>query len=153
MRESLKQALDDWKQMRTLTLDLLEIIPEKHLSFSVGENMGTIGKQYRHIGDVQICYAQAITSGKIDFDNYKRDYSLENSKTKLKNFLSEIDKEMLEFITQNQDAEIDWFGEKWSLEKHIRSLIEHEILHQGELVVYARILDLDFPESWELWGL
>ncbi len=153
MRESLKQVLDDWKQMRTLTLDLLEIIPEKHLAFSVGKNMGTIGKQYRHVGDVQICYTQAIASGKIDFDNYKRDYTLENSKTKLKNFLTEIDKEMLQFITQNQDAEIDWFGEKWNLEKHIRSLIEHEILHQGELVVYVRILDLNFPESWELWGL
>ena len=154
MEKELKQLLKDWETMHQLTLDLLDELPEKHLSFTVGKNMGTIGKQYRHIGDVQICYNEAIKTGKADFNKYRRDYSIENSKDKLKAFLQEVNQEILKLIEENPDVTIDWFGEEWNLEQHIKALIEHEILHHGELVVYIRTLGLEFPKSWkELWGL
>ncbi len=153
MGKGLKQLLEDWRAMRQLTLDLLEELPEEYICFAVGKNMGTIGKQYRHIGDVQICYKEAIKTGKIDFDKYKRDYSLESSKEKLRIFLQEVNQEMLKLIEENPEAKIDWLGEKWNLKQHLKALIEHEILHQGELIVYIRILGLKFPKSWELWGL
>ncbi len=139
--------------MRKLTIDLLEAIPEEKLVFAVGKNMGSLGKQFRHIGDVQLCYNEAIKTGKISFSNYKRDYSIETSKEKLKDFLEEADKELLKLIGENPKAEIDWFGDKLSLESHINALIQHEILHQGELLVYARTLELTFPKSWNMWGL
>ncbi len=153
MREELKHLLEKWKDLRQLTLDLLSELPEENLSFSVGKNMGTIGKQYRHIGDVQICYNEAIKTGKIDFGKYRRDYSVETSKMKLLEFLEEVNTEMLKLIEEKEDVKIDWFGEKLNLEEHLNSLIEHEILHHGELVVYIRVLDLKFPESWGVWGL
>lgn len=153
MEQDLKKLLEDWQAMRQLTLDLLNELPEEHLSFAVGKNMGTIGKQYRHIGDVQICYSNAIKTGKISFSDYKRDYSLENSKEKLKEFLQEVNEKMLKLIEENLDVKIDWFGEVLDLNQHLKALIEHEILHHGELVVYVRTLGIKFPKSWELWGL
>jgi len=153
MENELKQLLEDWKTMHQLTLDLLDELPEEHLGFTVGKNMGTIGKQYRHMGDVQICYNEAIKTGKADFNKYKRDYSLEGSKEKLKSFLEEVNDEMLKLIEKNSDVKINWFGEEWNLKQHIKALIEHEILHHGELVVYIRTLGIKFPKSWELWGL
>jgi uncharacterized damage-inducible protein DinB len=153
MNKGLKKILDKWKEMRRLTLDLLEAIPEDKLNFTVGKNMGTIGKQYRHIGDVQLCYVEAIKTGKIDFSKYRRDYSIENLKQKLKLFLKEINDEMLKEIKKNPDAEIDWFEEKLDLKDHVNALIQHEILHHGELIVYIRTLGLKFPKSWEMWGL
>lgn len=153
MEQELKQLLEDWQAMRQLTLDLLDELPEEHLSFAVGKNMGTIRKQYRHIGDVQICYNEAIKTGNADFKKYRRDYSIENSREKLKAFLDEVNQEMLNLIEENQEAKIDWFGEEWDLKQHIKALIEHEILHHGELVVYIRTLGLKFPKSWGLWGL
>ena len=153
MEQDLKQLLENWQAMRQLTLDLLNEFPEEHLSFTVGKNMGAIGKQYRHIGDVQTCYSNAVKTGKISFSEYGRDYSLENSKEKLKEFLQEVNKEMLKRIEENPDAKIDWFGEVLDLNQHIKALIEHEILHHGELIVYIRTLGLKFPKSWGLWGL
>jgi len=153
MKEEIKRVLEDWQETRQLTLDLLDEIPEEYLSFTVGKNMGTIGKQFRHIGDVQICYTEAIKTGKMDFGKYRRDYSLESSKKKLKKFLQKVNQEMLKLIEENQEAKIDWFGEKWDLKQHIKALTEHEILHHGELIVYIRTLGLKFPKSWELWGL
>jgi uncharacterized damage-inducible protein DinB len=154
MEQELKQLLEDWQEMRQLTIDLLDELPEEKLLFTVGKNMGTIGKQYRHIGDVQICYKEAIKNKKIDFSKYRRDYSLESSKEKLKLFLLEINREMIELFENNQYVKIDWFGEEWNLKQHLKALIEHEILHHGELVVYIRTLGIKFPKSWsELLGL
>ena len=67
--------------------------------------------------------------------------------------MEEIDKEMLKLIDENPKSEIDWFGDKLSIENHINALIQHEILHHGELIVYVRILELNFPKSWNMWGL
>src|SRR3989338_2316659 len=153
MDKTLKTKIGEWQSMRQLTLDLLETIPEEKLDFAVGKNMGNLGKQFRHIGDVQLCYSEAIKTEKISFSNYKKDYSIENSKEKLKSFLKEVDKQMLKLIEKNPQVIIDWFGDKLSLENHINALIQHEILHQGELIVYVRTLELAFPKSWNIWGL
>lgn len=153
MDKTLKTKIEEWQSMRQLTLDLLDAIPEEKLDFAVGKNMGSLGKQFRHIGDVQLCYSEAIKTGKISFSNYKKDYSIENSRKKLKSFLQEVDKEMLKLIKENLQIKIDWFGDKLSLENHMNALIQHEILHQGELIVYARTLGLTFPKSWNVWGL
>ena len=158
MSEELKSILEEWEFYRKLTLDLLEIIPEEKLGFTVGKNMGAIGKQFRHIGDVQLCYVGAIKTRKIDFNKYRRDYSIENSKTKLKGFLEEMDKELLDLLGKLNPEEIDtlsidWGFEKLSIIEHIRSLIQHEILHHGELIVYVRTLGIKFPDSWKTWGL
>ena len=115
MEQELKQLLEDWQAMRQLTLDLLEELPEDNLSFTVGKGMGTIGKQFRHIGDVQICYADALVARKISFNKYKRDYTIESSKEKLQEFLREVDQEMLKLVKENSSIEIDWFGEKLNL--------------------------------------
>jgi uncharacterized damage-inducible protein DinB len=153
MRKELKSKVANWKLFRNLTYDLLESLAEKNLIETVGKNMGSLGKQFRHLGDVQLCYNEAIKTGKIDFSKYRRDYSIENSKLKLRQFLEEMDEEMYSLIEKNNTVEIDWGFTKISLIEHLDFLIQHEILHQGELIVYIRSLELRFPKSWEeLWG-
>jgi uncharacterized damage-inducible protein DinB len=153
MNVELKSKIESWKLMRNLTYDLLESLPESMLNKTVGKNMGTIGKQFRHMGDVQLCYNSAIKNRKIDFSKYRRDYSIENSKLKLKQFLEEMDEQLYNYIESHINVEIDWGFAKVSIIEHINLLIQHEILHHGELIVYIRSLDLRFPKSWEeIWG-
>lgn len=52
----MKSIIDSWKMIRNLTYDLLESLPELMLKKTVGKNMGSIGKHFRHMGDVQLCY-------------------------------------------------------------------------------------------------
>ena len=153
MRNDLKSKIDSWKLFRNLTYDLLESLSEKDLTKKVGKTMGSIGKQFRHLGDVQLCYNEALKTGKIDFGKYRRDYSIEGSKLKLRQFLEEMDDEMYSLIEKNNTVEINWGFAKISLIEHLDFLIQHEILHHGELIVYIRSLELRFPKSWEeLWG-
>ncbi|MFW9875611.1 MAG: DinB family protein [Candidatus Thorarchaeota archaeon] len=153
MNSELKSKIDSWKLIRNLTYDLLESLPETDLNKTVSKNMGSFGKQFRHMGDVQLCYNEAIKNRKIDFSKYRRDYSIENSKLKLKQFLEEMDQKLSSYIEKNINAEIDWGFAKVSLIEHLNLLIQHEILHHGELIVYIRSLGLKFPKSWEdIWG-
>lgn len=153
MEQELKKLLEDWQERRQLTLDLLDELPEEHLYFTVDKNMKTIAEQYKNIGDVQICYNEAIKTGKADFSKMKKDYSLKTSKEKLKAFLEEVNQETLKLAEENPNVKIDWFGEEHDIREHIRVLIEHEILHHRELAVYIKALGLKFPKSWEVLGL
>ncbi|MFX1489867.1 MAG: DinB family protein [Promethearchaeota archaeon] len=153
MNSELKSKIDSWKLIRNLTYDLLESLPETELSKTVSKNMGPLGKQFRHMGDVQLCYIEAIKNRKVDFSKYRRDYSIENSKLKLKQFLEEMDEKLSSYIEKNINVEINWGFAKISLIEHLNLLIQHEILHHGELIVYIRSLGLKFPKSWEeIWG-
>ena len=98
MKKILNQTLEDWKIYRNLTLDLLQIIPKNKLNFQVHQNMGSLGKQYRHIGDIQLCYFEALKTGKVDFSQKNRDYSLEKDKCRLLAFLVETDSAMMTFL-------------------------------------------------------
>lgn len=151
----IKNKIEEYRYLRQMSFDLLEAIPEEELNFRVSEKVGSIGKQYRHLGDVELCYAKAIESGEMSFDEYRRDYSIESSKEQLKSFLDEMDEKLIEDAKQNPEAEINWFGEEsLSVAEHLARLIQHEILHHGELVIYIRDLKLPFPQSWrETWGL
>ncbi len=149
----LEIKINSWKTHRNLTYDLLKILPEEKLKETVGKNMGTMGKQFRHLGDVQLCYNEAIRTGKIDFNKYRRDYSIESSKEKLEKFLKEIDNDMFLLLENKYNMEIDWGFAQIPLIQHIDFLIQHEILHHGELIVYVRTFELTFPKSWEeIWG-
>ncbi len=149
LKMKLKTQIDSWKTHRNLTYDLLKFLPEEKLNKTVGKNMGSIGKQFRHLGDVQLCYNEAMKTGRIDFSKYRRDYSIENSKEKLTQFLEQMDNEMVILLKKNSDLEIDWGFAKIPLTQHLQFLIQHEILHHGQLIVYVRSLELHFPESWE----
>ncbi len=154
MKKELELKIEEWKEVKGLTYDFINSLTNEQLGLTVGKNMGTLGKQFRHMGDVQFCYNSGIETGKIDFDKYRRDYSLENSKEKLIGFLKEQDEDLISFVEKNEDKKIDWGFEKMSLEKHLNFLIQHEIFHHGEWVVYIRSLDLKLPDSWkENYGL
>ncbi|MFX1324809.1 MAG: DinB family protein [Promethearchaeota archaeon] len=153
LKAELKVKIESWKMHRNLTYDLLKSLHEESLRETVGKNMGSLGKQFRHLGDVQLCYIEAIRTGVIDFSKYVRNYSIESSIEKLEQFLKEMDDKLFILLKESDNLEIDWGFAKIPLAQHLDFLIQHEILHHGELIVYIRTLNLTFPNSWEeIWG-
>lgn len=160
MTESIEKQLSDWEfVIQSLTFDLLQSLNEDQLSLTVGKNMGTMGEQFRHIIRVRFQYAEAIISGKIsevkeeinpDICNSKDELIKlwEKSKEDLKNNAKKIDNPNEFFIDYSF-----WHQEPLSIQDHLNALMDHETLHNGELVVYLKTLEIPFPESWKTWGL
>ncbi|MBI3633100.1 MAG: DinB family protein [Candidatus Vogelbacteria bacterium] len=161
MNTRIKGQIEGWKFIQNLAFDVLKMLPDEQLDFTVGKNMGTLGEQFRHIIRVRTQYTEAIENNKVADTIEKIDPNVARSKTKLLK-LWEMANQRLLSVLENTDSEalekkiIDWthWGiESMNIHGHLNALMDHENLHNGQLIVYLRTMDLKFPKSWKSWGL
>jgi uncharacterized damage-inducible protein DinB len=143
-----------WSFSRGLTRDLLEDMSESDLLFLPGPQLGAMWKQFRHVGRVQECYMEALITGRIDFSPEGKSYDHGPSKKWLQAYLAGLDDRLYEILA-NVDwrSEMIWFDEKVKVFEHMMRMVSHETLHHGQWVVYMRLMNKSFPESWSVWGL
>ena len=159
MNKLLASPYHSWKFHRELATDLLKSLTNEQLSLTVGKNMGTLGQQFRHVAKIELEYLDAIKNKKIDVKPNRLEKSVAESKESLLKIFDNTEKEFTELINLIEDPEnymIDWTA--WSMDQmnlidHIQALADHNNLHNGEIIVYARTHDIPFPKSWEPWGL
>jgi len=143
-----------WKFSRGLTLDLLEEMSNSDLLFLPGPQLGAFWKQFRHVGRVQECYIEALNTGVVDFSPEGKSYDQGPSKKWLQAYLRRLDDSLFESLDKlDWTDDMDWFGEKVNVFEHMMRLVAHETLHHGQWVVYMRLMNKTFPDSWIAWGL
>lgn len=147
-----------WRATRQLTYDMLRALPYAVMNFSPHPEFGTLIRQIRHVADIQACYIAAIKNGKMNFQAQSRQRALEQSKEHVEAYLRHLDEELLltlRELTGDQRARpIDWGTSQVTLIQHLMWLLQHETLHHGMWVFYAKIADLPLPESWkDAWNL
>jgi uncharacterized damage-inducible protein DinB len=161
MHPELASKLKNWKFCRSLAMDILKMLADEQLNFTVGKNMGTLGEQFRHMARVQLQYTEALETKKIARTKQTIDSSIAKSRDRLIDLWEEIDERMLGTINNMNDDEMEsakidwtyWGSEPMNLYDHLQALIDHAYLHNGQIVVYIRTLELKFPESWKAWEL
>lgn len=160
MDKQLNYYFQAWKFHRGLALDILKSLNNDQLKLTVGKNMGTLGQQFRHIAKIELEYLNAIKTKKIDPHPGRLEKSISESKEALIKVFDETEKELVKLLNSiDQDPEkfmIDW--KHWNIDEmnlvdHIQALADHNNLHNGEIIVYAKTHDIPFPKSWEPWGL
>lgn len=140
----------EWKFTRGLTLELLDSLTDADLAETPVPSVGPFWKQFRHVGRLQECYMEALNTKKIKFDYRNKRYRGGCSKNALKAYLRALDRELVLAIERvNWDAPIDWEGEKASVFQHLLRMLGHEILHQGQWILYTRLLKKSLPSSWK----
>lgn len=152
--EAIKNQITEYRFFRNLTLSFLDSLSDDRLGLTAGPNMCNLGKQFKHIADVQHCYDEAIKTGKMVFDDYQEDLAIESSKEKLLELFELRDKKMIEMINKYPKNIVKWDDKELSSSEHLLRLTQHEILHHGELVVYFRVLEIPLPKEWiKVWSL
>ena len=144
-----------WLYVRSLTMDLLRSLEPEDLEFRPGSSVGLMWQHFRHLGRIQENYLHAMDTGRISFGVDGVTYAGGASKELLLEYLKRLDSDLSEKLKfpSGLRRRIDWFGEEVDLGVHLSRLTEHELLHQGMLVVYVRLLNRKFPVSWRTWGL
>ena len=142
-----------WSFARGLTLDLIDTMDGEDLLFTPGPSLGPFWKQFRHVGRVQENYLGALETGRIRFD-WTDTYRDGPSRDALAAYLRSVDERLWRVLASvDEDLDVDWDGERISIDVHLQRLIAHETLHHGQWVVYIRLTGGSFPPSWSAWGL
>jgi uncharacterized damage-inducible protein DinB len=116
--------------------------------------LGPLWKQFRHVGRVEGCYLDALSTGRMAFGLPQLRYAGDPTRDDLRTYLRELDRRLLDALTgQRWDRTIDWDGEPVDLFEHLSRLVQHETLHHGEWIAYVLAMGKPFPESWQAWGL
>jgi len=147
-----------WLRTRALTYDLLRSLPYSVMNFSPHPGFGTLIRQIRHVADIQACYLAAIETGKMEFSSEPRHRALEQVKEHVEAYLQSLDTQLLAVLRALphpiRARPIAWGVDQLTLLQHLTGLLQHETLHHGMWVFYARIADLTLPASWQQsWGL
>lgn len=153
MKENLQRTLNNWKFHRNHTLDFLEILTEEEICCKLPRpGLDTFGKHFLEMAEVQKAYIKALETGKIDFSlgNYDQP-EIYKKKLKLRAHFKKMDDYMVNVLKGITDVnrEIDWGLGKNNpnVLEHLQFLIQHEILHHGQLVAFAYLFSLPIPES------
>ena len=98
--------------------------------------------------------SEALTTGAIKFGYNNKGYHGGCSRAALTNYLQERDRELLHAIEQaDWNKTIDWNGEPVGIFQHLMRMASHEVLHHGQWILYARLLEKKLPVSWQAWGV
>ena len=161
MTKDLEQFKKLWNFHRGHTLDLLKTLSDEELGFSVGQNMGTLGQQFCHLCRVDDQYISAIETLRVENNRKKLEFPLETSVSKLTEQLEGDGRKLFQIIKDMSEESVEnikidwtyWKEKELGLLEHLNNMLEHEILHHGQLIVYFRIMNKKFPESWSAWGI
>ena len=158
--------LENYKLHRKLTRDLLLSLNQEQLSLKPFSVSGTFGKQFRHLLDIEKCYVESLLNGFLAFYRSDIDHSLETNRERLIQELDREDAKLEKFFKgirreKVNEKYVDCTQAVQYLGDNIRAspvrilswLTEHEILHEGELLLYVRTERMEFPKSWMIWGL
>ena len=161
MTREIQKKIEDWKWIQGLAFDVLKMLSDEQLSLTVGKNMGTLGEQFRHIARVRFQYAEAIENRKITDVIEKIDPNIAKSKSELIELWEKANQKLLAVLENTNSDELEnikinwkhWGSDEMNVHDHLNVLMDHETLHNGQIIVYLRTNDVKFPESWKAWGL
>lgn len=120
--------------------------------------MGTLGEQSRHMCRIRFQYAEAIENKALGKTIEKIDLDVAKSKEALIDLWQGANKKLSEVLeaVDSDSLGIDWkyWGDDMvNIHDHLNYLMDHETLHNGQIIVYLRTHDISFPKSWQSWGL
>jgi len=153
MEKNLQKILRRWRFYRSHTLDFLDILTEEEICYKFPRpGLDTFGKHFLEMAEVQKSYIKALETGKVDFSvgNYNQP-EIYKKKAMFREHFKKMDKYMIEALKGIKDINrrIDWGLGKDdpNIVEHLQFLIQHEILHHGQLVAFAYLFNLPIPES------
>jgi uncharacterized damage-inducible protein DinB len=162
MYHTIKEFLDDWKFESESTIKIFSSLTDETLNHRITPKGRSLGRLAWHI-TAQI--GEMLINTGIKFENLPDDENypphvimiIEKyeaaSNTLVKNLSGS-------WTDKNLKDEITMFGEKWTKEAALMSLVKHQIHHRAQMTILMRAAGLKVPgiygpayEEWERFGM
>ena len=159
MGSSIDQFREAWSDVRGLTYEFVQAVPEAAWQFSPHSYFAPFAKQVRHLVCVQGAYQQGLRDGVADFAKKHSHYDGGLERAALLAALHQKDAELASLLDgiEARGAEafaIDFFGKTRGFVRYSAIMLQHEALHHGQWSLYAALGGFETPIGWKInWGL
>jgi len=136
------------------TMKILEGIPEEHFDWRPWEGTFSFKEAIGHIISDELEFIRGVTKAlglpSLEVPSEPK----ENLKEELGRFW-EIHRQMVSLVNSLKDQDLEKVAKfpTWNWEapiyEAIGPILEHQVHHRGQLIVYFRILGLEPPKRWE----
>ena len=141
-----------------LTYDLIETLGDRELEIKWERpGLDTFKKHFQELISVQDAFTHAINKSEMSFDAVPDLFEFHDniSKNEIVELMKRADQNLYNTIdAADENIKIDWYGMEISLYTHIANLIQHEVFHQGMMVMTLYKYRINIPDTWiENWSL
>ncbi|MFB3814130.1 MAG: DinB family protein [Terriglobales bacterium] len=146
--------LDYFEKVRARTMRVVRLIPRDKLEWRPAEGKFALGDLARHIAVAErYVFAECVGGGRQKYAGCGRE--LADGYDNVLAFMERMHAESLAIFSRLSDADLQKKcesagGAPMTTWKWLRSMVEHEIHHRGELYAYLGILGVTVPP---LYGL
>ena len=146
--------LDYFGKVRSRTMRLVACIPPDKLEYRCAEGKFTPGDLARHIAATErYVFAESVAGGRNRYSGCGRD--LADGHDEVVRFMERMHSESMNIFSRLRDDDLQKKcasadGTPMTTWKLLRSMVEHEIHHRGELYAYLGLLGVTVPP---LYGL
>lgn len=141
-----QQVIDQLKMHFDRFGDFVEALPEGAMTYRLTEPSNTVGAQLGCVASGRDSYGRAIRQGKWAGWTW----AISSEDTASEGTVATV----LSSTAANASSIID--SAVWTdrTDRYLLGLLEHETMHQGQLLRYGYGLGIEFPKSWaDRWGL
>ena len=146
---TIQPFLDYFERVRERTMKLVNCIPADKVEWKYRDDKFSLGDLARHIAVVErYLFAESVKGGKNSYPGCGRD--LADGFENVVRFMERMHAESMAVFSKVTDEDLKKKvfaadGSSISMWKMLRSMIEHEAHHRGEMYVYLGMLGVAVP--------
>jgi uncharacterized damage-inducible protein DinB len=143
-----------WHRVRERTMRVVACVPPDKVDWTYREGKFTLGDLMRHLGSIERwMFAENVAGRASSYPGHGRE--LADGYDAIVDFMRRMHAEAMEIFNALTDEDLDRKcttpgGAQLPVRKWIRSMIEHEAHHRGQIYLYLGMLDVPTPP---LYGL
>ena len=151
---TIQPFLDYFERVRERTMKLVKCIPPDKLEWRYREDKFTLGDLARHLVTIErYLFAESVRGGRNAYPGCGRE--LADGYESVLRYMESMHAESMAIFTTIKDEDLNRKvlaadGSSITMWKLLRSMIEHEAHHRGEMYVYLGMLGVAVPP---LYGL
>ncbi len=151
---TIKSFLDYFRKIRERTMRVVACIPPDKIEWRAAEGKFTLGDLARHIAATERnVFVECVCGGRNCYAGCGRE--LAEGRDEVVRFMERMHSESMNMLTRLSDDQLQQKcqsadGAPITTWKLLRSMVEHEVHHRGELYAYLGVLGVNVPP---LYGL
>jgi uncharacterized damage-inducible protein DinB len=146
--------LDYYAKIRARTSRVVDCIPTDRIDWTWREGKFTLGDLVRHLGAIErYMFAENVQGKPSRYPGHGKE--LGDGLPAVRAFFDRTHAESMEIFGRLTDADLDGksvtpAGTPITTSKWLRSMVEHEIHHRGQIYTYLSMLDVPTPPIYGL---